>query len=196
MPWRANVGIAGVAIFCACIAANISASGAAPDALAARDLTAATPALPAPSPVTTPEQRLAEAQAAYDHAADPISKAKTLAKLEPEVFAKARATLDAGDDVGSLAQLQHFRDETNATMAQLEKLGPTAQNHPSGFKELQIALREAVRQMDNIIVELPPDKHPWFRDVRSDLADAQNELIDLLFPHQQRKTPAAKQSPS
>jgi hypothetical protein len=131
--------------------------------------------------------RLALEQAAFDQAPDPVSKAKALAKLEPAVFQKAHETLVNGDDVGSLAQLEHFRDETKTTLASLQALSVHAQDHPAGFKELQIALREAVRQMDGILLDLPPDKHPWFLAVRSDLVDSQNELIDLLFPHQQRK---------
>ncbi len=148
---------------------------------------AARAALPAPT-ATSPAERLAAAQTAYDRAPDPVAKAKALAKLEPGVFAEARETLENGDDVGSLAQLQRFRDETKTTIAALQSLSGHAQDHPAGFKELQIALREAVRQMDGILLILPTDKHPWFRAVRSDLVDSQNELIDLLFPHQQHKT--------
>jgi len=186
MSWHASL----VTICLAVAATCISARGAL-----ARPAVAASRAVPAPA-VTSAAQRLAAEQAAYDHAADPVAKAKALAKLEPGVFAQARKTLEDGDDVGSLAQLQQFRDETNATMASLEAIGASAQNHPAGFIELQIALREALRQMDDIILALPPDKHPWFKDVRSDLADAQNELIDLLFPRQQRKAPAANPPPS
>jgi hypothetical protein len=89
--------------------------------------------------------------------------------------------------VDTLAQLEHFRDETKTTVGSLETVGAHASDHPAGFKELQIALREAVRQMDGILLALPPDKHPWFRAVRSDLVDSQNELIDLLFPRQPHK---------
>jgi len=185
MPWRASLVIV-------CLGATATCGTAR--ATSARAAVAAQPVLPAP-PVTSEADRLAAAQAAYDHATAPVEKAKALAKLEPGVFTHARQTLAAGDDVGSLAQLQHFRDETNATMAALETIGSMAQNHPNGFKELQIALREAVRQMDNIILALPPDKHPWFNDVRSDLVDAQNRLIEMLFPRQPHK-PAANRPPS
>ena len=96
--------------------------------------------------------------------------------------------LEAGNDVDTLAQLQHFRDETQSTVASLETVSAHASDHPAGFKELQIALREAVRQMDDILLVLPPDKHPWFRAVRSDLVDSQNRLIELLFPPQPHKS--------
>jgi hypothetical protein len=138
-------------------------------------------------PTASEADRLAAAQGAYDQAPDPVAKAKALAKLEPGVFAKARETLEDGNDVDTLAQLEHFRDETKTTVGSLETVGAHASDHPAGFKELQIALREAVRQMDGILLALPPDKHPWFRAVRSDLVDSQNELIDLLFPRQPHK---------
>ncbi|MGB6546421.1 MAG: hypothetical protein WA871_06230 [Candidatus Acidiferrales bacterium] len=144
----------------------------------------------AAAPTTSPAQRLAAEQIAFDQAPDPVAKAKALAKLEPAVFDSALKTLDSGDDVGSLAQLERFRDETKATVAALQTVSAHAQDHPAGFKELQIALREAVRHMDGIILDLPPDKHPWFRAVRSDLVESQNELIDILFPRQQRKVKA------
>lgn len=156
-------------------------------ALAAAPLLAARAALPAPATLTEAD-RLAAAQAAYNQAPDPVNKAKALAKLEPGVFAAARETLDAGNDVDSLAQLERFRDETTATVTALQTVSAHASEHPAGFKELQIALREAVRQMDGILLSLPPDKHPWFRAVRADLVDAQNKLIDLLFPPQPHKT--------
>ena len=130
-----------------------------------------------------PLDRLAAEQAAYDQAPDAVAKAKALASIEPDVFKKAHDTLLAGDDVDSLAQLERFRDETRTTVTALEAIKGNAPDHPAGFKELQIALREAVREMDAILLDLPPDKHPWFAAVRSDLIDSQNELIDLLFPN-------------
>jgi len=139
-------------------------------------------------PTASAAERLAAAQGAFDQAQDPVTKAKALAKLEPGVFTKARETLEAGNDVDTLAQLQHFRDETQSTVASLETVSAHASDHPAGFKELQIALREAVRQMDDILLVLPPDKHPWFRAVRSDLVDSQNRLIELLFPPQPHKS--------
>ena len=117
MSWHASL----VTICLAVAATCISARGAL-----ARPAVAASRAVPAPA-VTSAAQRLAAEQAAYDHAADPVAKAKALAKLEPGVFAQARKTLEDGDDVGSLAQLQQFRDETNATMTSLEAIGPSAQ---------------------------------------------------------------------
>jgi len=139
--------------------------------------------------------RFAQLQSAYDHEADPVRKAKDLAKLEPDQFASVREQLAAGDEVEALQQLEHFRDEVNLTVAALQPLAPKGEAHPEGFKELQIALREALRQMDSIITGLDVDKRPWFRAVRADLLASQNALIDVLFPPKPRKTPPRNPAP-
>jgi hypothetical protein len=137
----------------------------------------------------------AQLQSAYDHETDPVHKAKDLAKLEPGQFASVHVKLTEGDDVEALQELEHFRDEVNLTIAALQPLAPKAVGHPEGFKELQIALREALRQMDSIIAGLDVDKQPWFRAVRADLVASQNELIDVLFPPKPRKTPPKNPAP-
>jgi len=133
--------------------------------------------------------RLTQLQSTYDHETDPVHKAKDLAKLEPEQFASVRQQLGDGNDVEGLAELEHFRDEVAATLTALHPLAAKAESHPDGFKELQIALREALRQMDAILVDLPLDKRPWFRAVRYDLQNDQNTLLDILFPRRLAKPP-------
>ena len=93
-----------------------------------------------------------------------------------------RKQLKSGDDVGSLHTLEQYRDEVRETVAALKATGIDAEKKPAGFKELQISLRETVRHIDDLIFTLPVDKRPFFREVRTDLVTAQNDLIDALFP--------------
>jgi hypothetical protein len=137
----------------------------------------------------------AELQAIYDHETDPVHRANDLAKLEPDQFAAIRDKLSAGDEVEALQELEHFRDEVTSTITALQPFAPKAESHPDGFKNLQIALREALRELDGIITGLDVDKRPWFRAVRSDLQDSQNVLIDALFPQKPGKTPNKNPSP-
>ncbi len=139
--------------------------------------------------------RFAQLQALYDHETDPVRKANDLAKLEPDQFAAVRQKLSGGDEVGALQELENFRDEVGATVAALQPLAPKAESHPDGFKNLQIALREALRETDAIIERLAVDKRPWFRAVRTDLQNSQNILIDALFPEKLGKNPKRNPSP-
>lgn len=113
---------------------------------------------------------------------DPVVKAKILAKLGHFEVEQARADLKADKDEQSLAELEHYRDQVESTVQALLATRVNAEQHPSGFKELQISLRETLRRIDDIVGLLPLDKRPWFQAVRSDLAKSQNMLIEELFP--------------
>lgn len=113
---------------------------------------------------------------------DPVVKAKILAKLGRFEIDQARADLKADKEEKSLADLEHYRDQVETTVMALSATGVNAEQHPAGFKELQISLRETLRHIDDLILQLPLDKRPWFQAVRSDLGKSQNVLIEALFP--------------
>lgn len=128
------------------------------------------------------QDRLTVLLGQYQREADPVHKARVLSKLGDDQVDKARDQLKSGDDVGSLDTLGKYRDEVRETVTALETADPDAEKKPAGYKELQISLRETIRRIDDLILTLPVDKRPFFRVVRDDLAKAQNELIDALFP--------------
>ena len=121
-----------------------------------------------------------EAQYQLEH--DPVARAKILAKLGRFEVDQARSDLKADKEEQSLADLEHYRDQVETAVQALSATGVNAEQHPSGFKELQISLRETLRHIDELIIQLPLDKRPWFQAVRSDLAKSQNSLIEALFP--------------
>jgi len=128
------------------------------------------------------QDRLAAALDQYQHETDPVHKARQLAKFGDEQIGLARKQLKSGDDVGSLHTLEQYRDEVRETVEALKSTGIDAERKPAGFKELQISLRTTIRHTDDLIFSLPVDKRPFFREARTDLVTAQNELIDALFP--------------
>jgi hypothetical protein len=128
------------------------------------------------------QDRLEVALSQYQHETDPLRKARLLAKFGDEQVESARKQLKSGDDVASLHSLELYRDEVHDTVVGLKSTGIDAERRPSGFKELQISLRETIRHIDDSIFTLPVDKRPFFRVVRDDLTKDQNDLIDALFP--------------
>jgi hypothetical protein len=135
------------------------------------------------TPITA-QDRLAADLARYEQEADPVRKARALAKLGDEQIDQARKELKADDDVGSLHTLEQYRDEIQHMTEALKATGVDAGKKPAGFKELQISIRQNIRRVDDLILSLPVDKRPFFREVRTDLVKTQNELIDALFPRQ------------
>ena len=135
------------------------------------------------------QDRLATALAQYQHEADPVRKARILSKLSNDQIEEAKKELKTGEDVASLHTLEQYRDEVRETVEGLKATGADAEKKPAGFKELQISLRETVRHIDDLILTLPVDKRPFFRDIRNDLAKMQNDLIDALFPRKPNQMP-------
>ena len=130
------------------------------------------------------QDRLSVDQARYDQETDPVRKARALVKLGDDQIDQARKQLKDGDDLASLHTLEQYRDEIQHMAELLKSSGVDPEKKPAGFKELQISLRETVRHIDDLILTLPVDKRPFFREVRTDLVKTQNELIDALFPRQ------------
>ena len=130
------------------------------------------------------QDRMAAETARYEQEADPVRKARALVKLGADQVAQARKQLNDGEDVASLHTLEQYRDEIQHMSEALKATGADAERKPAGFKELQISVRENVRRIDDLILTLPVDKRPFFREVRADLVKTQNDLIDALFPRQ------------
>lgn len=121
-------------------------------------------------------------EAQYQSESDPVRKAKIVAKLGHFEIEQSRLDLKAGDEEKALAVLERYNDEVRKTAEALTASGIDSERRPAGFKELQISLREFIRQLDDLILTLPFDKRPWFQAVRSDISATQNSLFDALFP--------------
>jgi hypothetical protein len=135
------------------------------------------------------QDRMAVLLAQYQNEADPVRRARVLSKLGDDQVEEARKQLKSGEDVESLQTIEKYRDEVRETVAKLEAVVPDAEKKPAGFKELQISMRETIRHIDDLILTLPVDKRPFFREVRDELVKTQNELIDALFPRRPNLIP-------
>jgi hypothetical protein len=140
------------------------------------------------------QDHLAQDLARYQNETDPVRRARALARVGDEQVDLAKRQLRADDEVASLQTLEQYRDEVHATVAALNAMGVDAERKPSGFKELQISLRETIRRIDDLILTLEVDKRPFFRAVRNDLFADQNDLIDKLFPRKPERN-APKSDP-
>jgi hypothetical protein len=128
------------------------------------------------------EESEVKIEAQYQNERDPVRKAKLLAKLGPLEVKRARDYLEMNDAPHALATLGHFRDEVRNTTGALSAARADAEKHPSGYKELQIGLRETIRRLNDVVLALPVEERPMFESVRSDLVAMQGELFDALFP--------------
>ena len=140
------------------------------------------------------QEELLKMRAEYASKSNPVDRAKVLAKLGSRELAAVRAGLNEGDEESALAVLEQYRNAVRDTTQALSRTGINAARRSAGFKELQISLRSSIRRLDDLILSLQQSSRPLFRAVRADLEDAENTLIDALFPPPEPKRPSSASS--
>jgi hypothetical protein len=144
-------------------------------------------------PVAMPAQnRLPELRARFAHESDPVRKAKLMPQLSIAEFQEIDADFAAGKLPDAVSLLQDYRDEVQTCETGLDAKRVDADRHPAGFKQLQIAMRESMRQLDELLSSLTADQQPPFLAVRKDLEDLDRHIIHELFPNQ----PARESEPA
>ncbi len=131
-----------------------------------------------------PQSHPGELRERYTHEGDPVRRARLMPKLQSEEFSDLRKQADAGDYPQALITLGDFRDQVRTTQQELDGMGVNAEKKPSGFKELQIAVRKSLRDLDEIALTIPVDWQTPFRDLREELDQINKHLILELFPRQ------------
>ena len=129
-------------------------------------------------------QRSKKFQAQFDHESDPVRRAKLMRKISSEDFRQIRDFLSVRDDGDSLMLLQQLRDDARLCDSQLDAVQKNPEAHPAGFKELQIAMRESLRRLDDLMPNLIYDEQAPFQYIRGELDEIDRRLIRQLFPRQ------------
>ena len=134
-------------------------------------------------------------QTRFDRETNSIHKAKLLEKLGDAQLEQTRRASQANDYKTIGFVMEKYRDNARAAVNALKKDHPDAERHTSGFKQLQIHVHKSLREVDQVLVVAPDEYRPPLEIVRRDLANIDDELLELLFPrHPNEKKPAAKTS--
>ena len=150
---------------------------------------------PALTPAVRADQdATAELQSRFEHETDAVHKAKLIQPLGEAQFEEIRVDVDGGNYPDAVRILDRYRDEARSCVERLDAKKINAAKHSSGFKELQISLQEALRRLDEIVVELTADQQPEFASVRGDLQKMDDHLVQELFPSSPAPSPSAEKS--
>ena len=134
-------------------------------------------------------------QTRFDRETNSVHKAKLLEKLGDAQLEVTRRASQANDYKTIGFVMEKYRDNARAAVNALKKDHPDAERHTSGFKQLQIHVHKSLREVDQVLVVAPDEYRPPLEIVRRDLANIDDELLELLFPrHPNEKKPAAKTS--
>ena len=141
-------------------------------------------ALGVAAPAVWPAQTSDELEAKFQAEPDLMHRARMLAEMSKVSFRSITQQVEAGDNTDALKALSQLRDDVQHTSDQLDAKEKNPENHPGGFKQLQIATRECLRRIDDLMVGLPGDEQEPFAAIRKDFDQLNRHLIRELFPHQ------------
>ena len=135
------------------------------------------------------QQTVADLQAHFDRESNSVKKAKLLVKLGEAQFEQARRAGKEGDNNTVDGTLEKYRDNVRAALEALKKQHADAEKHSNGYRQVEIHVKEGIREVEDSMLAAPAPYKPPLQIVRQDLIAMDEELIRLLFPHR----PADKQ---
>ncbi len=131
-----------------------------------------------------PQDSLDQSKARYDKETNPVHKAKILVKLGDFQFQAVRSEIEAGKPDEGLKDLENLRDECTTTHDALKATGTDPESKSSGFKELQITVRETLHRLRELMAGLSGDDQKPYAKVRAQFEELDNQLVRELFPRQ------------
>ncbi len=123
-----------------------------------------------------------ELQARFDHETNSVHKAKLFEKLSDEQLAEVRHASQASDYNAIGTIMEKYRDNARAAVDALKKEHPNADHQLNGYKQLQIHIRRAIRDLKETVLLAPDEYKPPLRLVEHDLSLIDDELLQSLFP--------------
>jgi hypothetical protein len=140
----------------------------------------------------TGTESVAELQSRFDRETDSVRKAKLLVRLGDAQFEEARRAGKEGDDNTVGFTMEKYRDNARAALQALKKQHPDAEKHSNGYRQLEMHLRNGIREVEDTMLAAPAPYKPPLQIVRQDLIAMEEELIKLLFP----RRPVEKHAPT
>ena len=129
-----------------------------------------------------PADKLKELQDRFDRETHVGSKIKELQKLGPAQFELATKAGAAGDYVTVGLTWEKYRDNVRAAFELLRKQEPDVDKHAGSYRQLELGLRQGIRELEDTMLVSPEAVRPPLELVHKDLLDMDDALINLLFP--------------
>jgi hypothetical protein len=129
------------------------------------------------------QETVAQLQTKFDRETNSVKKAKLLVKLGEAQFEDARRAEKEGDNNSVDATMEKYRDNVRAALEALKKQHPDAEKHSNGYRQMEIHVKEGIREVEDSVLAAPTPYKPPLQIVRRDLITMDEEMIRLLFPH-------------
>ena len=129
------------------------------------------------------QDSVAQLQARFDHESNSVKKAKLLVKLGDAEFEDARRAGREGDNNTVGFTMEKYRDNVREALEALKKQHPDAERHSNGYRQMEMQVKQGIREVEDSMLAAPAPYKPPLQIVRQDLITMDEEMIRLLFPH-------------
>jgi hypothetical protein len=126
-------------------------------------------------------------QARFEHEPSSVRKAKLFERLGDEQLAETRRASQAADFATVGEVMEKYRDNARVALNALKKEHPDAERQLNGYKQLQMHVRKALRELKEMVIIAPAEYKPPLQLVQNDLASMDDELLGMLFPRRPGK---------
>ena len=135
-------------------------------------------------------------QARIEREPNPVKKAKFEVRLGRVKLAQAIAAYDKGDLDRSNALATAYLAEMKGAWQRLRDTGRNAVKKPEGFRELDIALREDARVLDDLAHRIPYNDRGPVTEVAHAVDQLHGEVLAALFPAEAPSRAKKRSAPS
>lgn len=139
---------------------------------------------------------VAELQSRFDREPNAVRKAKLLEKLGEAQFAAVATATKAGDNSTIGLTFEKYRDNVRAALDALKKQHPDAEKQSNGYRQIEVSVRKAIREVDESLVVAPTEYRPPLELVRRDLVNMDDEVLRALFPRRPGEQPSTPPDPA
>ena len=115
---------------------------------------------------------------------DPVGRTKTQIKVSEILLTLVSDAVQSGEGEVMEKRLGEYTAAIHDAHQTMMKTGRDAHRKPGGFKDLEIALRRQVRQLEDIGKGLSFDQRGPVDNAREVAAEIRNDLIKALFGEQ------------
>jgi hypothetical protein len=115
---------------------------------------------------------------------DPVGRTKTQIKISELLLTLISDSVQAGDMEMMHKYIAEYLAAIQDAHQTMMKTGRDAHRKPGGFKDLEIALRRHVRQLDDIGKALTFDEREPLDKAKDEAIDIRDDLLKALFGEQ------------
>jgi len=129
-------------------------------------------------------ERLEREKDKLKRATDPVDRTKTEIRIAEILLTFVSDAANAGDQERLEQRLDEYRAAIQDAHQTMFRTGRDAHKKPKGFKDLEIALRRQVRQLEDIGQGLSFDQREPVQKAKEEASAIRDQLLKALFGEQ------------